>query len=66
MFGEVEYDPSRAYSFIPLLEQLETLGDAVRQGKIRHIGLSNETPWGLMEFLRLGKSLGCHRMPPLR
>ncbi|MEX0273743.1 MAG: aldo/keto reductase [Flavobacteriaceae bacterium] len=30
---------------------LETLGNLIREGKIRHVGLSNETPWGLMRFL---------------
>jgi aryl-alcohol dehydrogenase-like predicted oxidoreductase len=37
-------------------EQLEALGDAVRAGKIRYIGLSNETPWGLSKCLHLGES----------
>ena len=32
-------------------EVLETLGALVREGKIRHVGLSNETPWGVMRFL---------------
>lgn len=35
---------------------LETLGEAVKAGKIRHIGLSNETPWGIMRFLEEHKS----------
>ena len=30
---------------------LDTLEDFVKQGKIRHIGLSNETPWGLMKYM---------------
>ncbi|MCW5514937.1 NADP(H)-dependent aldo-keto reductase [Muriicola sp. Z0-33] len=34
---------------------LETLRDLVREGKIRHIGLSNETPWGTMRFLEESK-----------
>ena len=36
----------------PINEILESLGDLVKAGKIRHIGLSNETPWGTMSFLR--------------
>lgn len=36
---------------IPLLETLEILNDLVAQGKIRHVGLSNETAWGLMTCL---------------
>ena len=34
---------------------LETLRDLIREGKIRHVGLSNETPWGTMRFLEEGK-----------
>lgn len=34
---------------------LETLGDLVKEGKIRHVGLSNETPWGVMRFLEEAK-----------
>ena len=36
----------------PLSEILDTLGGLVRVGKIRFIGLSNETPWGVMSFLK--------------
>ncbi len=38
---------------MPLEEQLEALGSAVAQGKVRHVGLSNETAWGLMRSLQL-------------
>lgn len=34
---------------------LETLRDLVKEGKIRHVGLSNETPWGTMRFLEESK-----------
>lgn len=34
------------------LEILETLNDFVKQGKIKHVGLSNETPWGTMKYLQ--------------
>ena len=34
------------------LEILETLQDFIKQGKIRHVGLSNETPWGTMKYLQ--------------
>lgn len=36
-----------------VLQTLQTMGDLVKAGKIRHVGLSNETPWGLMTYLRL-------------
>ena len=54
MFGESEYDPCQTYSSVPLEEQLEELAAAKRSGKIRHIGLSNETAWGIMRFCEIG------------
>ena len=32
------------------------LVDAVRQGKVRHLGVSNETPWGVMQYWQLAGS----------
>lgn len=43
-----------------MLETLQVLDEQVRAGKIRHIGLSNETPWGVMRFLHLAEQ---HRLP---
>jgi aryl-alcohol dehydrogenase-like predicted oxidoreductase len=40
---------------IPIAETLEALADLVHAGKVRHIGISNETPWGLHEYLRLSR-----------
>nr|WP_315161350.1 aldo/keto reductase [uncultured Flavobacterium sp.] len=34
---------------------LETLDGFVKEGKIKHIGLSNENPWGIMRFLEESK-----------
>mmetsp|Transcript_42154 Transcript_42154/g.109299 ORF Transcript_42154/g.109299 Transcript_42154/m.109299 type:complete len:265 (+) Transcript_42154:757-1551(+) len=52
MFGDVDYEPAMAYdAVVPFEEQLEAVGQAVAAGKVRHFGLSNETPWGLMKFL---------------
>ncbi len=45
---------------VPLLETLQALGELVTQGKVRHVGLSNETAWGIMEYLRLAKE---HDLP---
>ncbi|PCE62823.1 NADP(H)-dependent aldo-keto reductase [Sediminicola luteus] len=43
-------------------EVLETLQDLVKQGKVRHVGLSNETPWGIMRYLEEAKVHGLPRM----
>ncbi|KAF5786067.1 putative D-xylose reductase [Helianthus annuus] len=46
MFGETDYDPASQYYFI------QFLGRVVDAGKIRFIGVSNETPYGVMKFLQ--------------
>ncbi|CAI7735332.1 unnamed protein product [Closterium sp. NIES-53] len=52
MFGDWEFDPRCDYSeYSPFEAQLEALGRAVEAGKVRYIGLSNETAWGLGKFL---------------
>ena len=62
MFGQIYYEPEKENSKTPILEQLETLGRLVKQGKIRHIGLSNETPYGVHEFVRLAEAHGLPRI----
>ncbi|RSC94844.1 NADP(H)-dependent aldo-keto reductase [Tenacibaculum singaporense] len=44
------------------LEILETLNDFVKQGKIKHVGLSNETPWGTMKYLQTAEQCDLPRM----
>lgn len=44
------------------LEVLETLDEMVRSGKIRHVGLSNETAWGTMQWLGLSEKQSLPRM----
>jgi aryl-alcohol dehydrogenase-like predicted oxidoreductase len=44
------------------METLEALAEQVKAGKIRHIGLSNETPWGMMQFLHYAERSGLPRI----
>jgi aryl-alcohol dehydrogenase-like predicted oxidoreductase len=53
MFGQYEYDPGGEREAESLRSQLEALARLVEDGKVRHVGVSNETPWGLMTCLRL-------------
>ncbi|PKO36336.1 MAG: aldo/keto reductase [Betaproteobacteria bacterium HGW-Betaproteobacteria-6] len=62
MFGQWQFDPKTERECTPIRTQLETLGELVREGKIRHIGVSNEHPWGIMEFTRLADELGLPRI----
>lgn len=46
MFGDTQYRPEEERSATPISEQLAAFAEMIREGKIRYIGLSNETPWG--------------------
>jgi len=62
MFGQWQFEPGNERECTPIREQLEALGELVREGKIRHIGVSNEHPWGVMEFTRLADELDLPRI----
>ncbi|MEJ7930737.1 aldo/keto reductase [Ramlibacter sp. AN1015] len=61
-FGSLYYDPSKERSQTSIHEQLQALDGLVRAGKVRHIGLSNETPYGVHEFVRLAEAHGLARI----
>ena len=61
-FGNLYYDPAKETSETSIHEQLEALGGLVKAGKVRHIGLSNETPYGVHEFVRLAEQHGLPRV----
>lgn len=63
MFGGVYYQPKDEPHFHELMhEQLTALGQLVQAGKIRAIGLSNETPYGVHEFVHLAEQHGLPRV----
>jgi len=62
IFGMAYYDPTKEKSLTPIREQLEVLAKLVKAGKVRHIGLSNETPYGVHEFVRLAEAHGLPRV----
>jgi aryl-alcohol dehydrogenase-like predicted oxidoreductase len=64
-FGITYFDPEqdrKRANNAGIQEQLEALSGLVKAGKVRTIGLSNETPWGVMEFLRLAQQHGLERI----
>jgi aryl-alcohol dehydrogenase-like predicted oxidoreductase len=60
MFGSMYYDPKAERTQTSIHEQLEAFSGLIKQGKVRHIGLSNETPYGVHEFVRLAEQ---HNLP---
>lgn len=62
MFGQWQFNPANDRACTSIREQLEALAELVREGKIRSIGVSNEHPWGIMQFVRLADELGLPRI----
>lgn len=56
-FGQLGYRYGKDHHPETITETLGALGELVAAGKVRQIGLSNETPWGLAEYLSLAKEL---------
>jgi len=61
LFGGYHFDPGQERETVPLKETLSALAGFIEAGKVRHWGLSNETPWGLMAILRLADEMGIPR-----
>ncbi|MDB5957017.1 aldo/keto reductase [Ramlibacter sp.] len=61
-FGQIYYDPAKERTQTSIHEQLQALDQLVRQGKVRAIGLSNESPYGVHEFVRLAEQHGLARV----
>ena len=63
-FGQMYFDPAKDNpALTPIIDQLEALGRLVKAGKVREIGLSNETPYGVHEFVRLAELKACPESP---
>ena len=61
-FGELGYQQPKQEETVPIEETLEVLGELQKAGKIRHVGVSNETPWGVMRYLDLARQRGLPRV----
>lgn len=61
-FGRLGFEAPEEETSPRIEETLRALAGLVESGKVRHIGLSNETPWGVMEFLRLAEKYDLPRV----
>ena len=66
MFGGWRYDPAKENDNLTIRAQLETLAELVQEGKVRTIGVSNEHPWGVMQFVRLAEEYGLPRIASIQ
>jgi len=63
IFGRLDFPSEADYSeAVEIEETLSALAKLVEQGKVRHIGVSNETPWGVMQYLNLAEKNGWPRI----
>ena len=61
-FGGIYYNPANERTQTSIHEQLEAMAGLVKAGKVRFIGLSNETPYGVHEFVHLAQQHGLPRV----
>lgn len=65
-FGKLAYPWVKDEDTVPIQETLSVLADLIKAGKIRHVGVSNETPWGLAQYLKLAESAGLPRVASIQ
>lgn len=61
-FGVMYFDPAKDTNETSIHEQLMAMEKLVKAGKVRYLGLSNETPYGTHEFVRLAEQHGLPRV----
>ncbi|MCY7334470.1 MAG: NADP(H)-dependent aldo-keto reductase [Pseudanabaena sp. CAN_BIN31] len=66
IFGQVGFDPQLEREMVSIAEQLETFAELMQIGKIRHLGVSNETAWGISEFSHTAKQLNLPRIASIQ
>lgn len=66
IFGQIAFDPAKERQSIAIEETLAALADLVKAGKIRQIGVSNETPWGVCEFIKQAETKGLPRIASIQ
>ena len=62
VFGATMFDPARERGSVPIEETLAALGQLIDAGKIGHIGVSNESPWGVSEYIKQSELKGLPRI----
>jgi aryl-alcohol dehydrogenase-like predicted oxidoreductase len=61
-FGQLGYQHAENQNSVPIEETLGVMSDLVRAGKIRYVGVSNETPWGMHRYLQAADHRGLARI----
>lgn len=62
IFGAHEFDPRRERACVAIEDTLAVLADLIKEGKIGHIGVSNESAWGVSEYIKQAETCGLPRI----
>lgn len=62
IFGNRYFKYNKDEDGISIPETLEVLSELIKSQKIRHIGISNESPWGMMQWLQAAKELNLEKI----
>lgn len=65
-FGRQGYPWQDDAYTVPIEETLEVLQDFIKAGKVRHIGVSNETPWGVAQYLKFAETKNLPRIATIQ
>ena len=66
IFGANFFDPRKERAGVPIEETLAALGQLIEQGKIGHIGVSNESAWGVSEYIKQAELAGLPRIASIQ
>ncbi|MGJ7914572.1 aldo/keto reductase [Massilia sp. LXY-6] len=66
IFGANSFDPAKERTAVAIEETLVVLGELIAEGKIRQIGVSNESPWGVCEYIKQAEMKGLPRIATIQ
>jgi aryl-alcohol dehydrogenase-like predicted oxidoreductase len=66
IFGQLSFNPDSERPHTAVEDTLEVLGELVKAGKIRHVGVSNESAWGVCEFIKQSELNGGPRIATIQ
>jgi aryl-alcohol dehydrogenase-like predicted oxidoreductase len=66
IFGANSFDPRKERESVPIEDTLGALDDLVKEGKIRHVGVSNESPWGVCQYIKQSETRGLPRIATIQ
>jgi aryl-alcohol dehydrogenase-like predicted oxidoreductase len=66
IFGANSFEPKKERNSVPVEDTLGALDELVKAGKIRHVGVSNESPWGVCEYIKQSETRGLPRIATIQ